>query len=224
MRAVLTWQVNAPEREGVTGPVYDICFNPAGSQLVIACGNLVLVYDATDGVLLHRLKGHKDTVYCLSYSKDGKRFSSGGADKCVIIWKSTCEGILKYSHNDSIQALCYNPVTHQLASVSCSDFGFWSPDQKSVSKFKIGSKGLCCSWTSDGQFLAIGHFDGMVSIRAKDGSEKLRLPSKDSPIWCVIDIHPSPSSSDPNSSQTFVLPSSELLSPLADHFQQQPNL
>ena len=141
MRTVLTWEVNVPEREGITGPVYDICFNPAGSQLVIACGSLVLVYDASDGVLLHRLKGHKDTVYCLSYSKDGKRFSSGGADKCVIIWKNTGEGMLKYSHNDSIQALSYNPVTHQLGSVSCTDFGFWSPDQKSVSKYKTQAKG-----------------------------------------------------------------------------------
>ncbi len=31
------------------------------------------------------------------------RFASGGADKCVIIWTSKLEGILKYSHNDAIQ-------------------------------------------------------------------------------------------------------------------------
>ncbi len=43
------------------------------------------------------LQGHKDTVYCVNYSKDGKRFASGGADKNVIIWTNTMEAILKYS-------------------------------------------------------------------------------------------------------------------------------
>jgi intraflagellar transport protein 122 len=47
------------------------------------------------------------------------------------------EGILKYSHNDSIQALAYNPATQQLASATASDFGLWSPEQKSVSKHKV---------------------------------------------------------------------------------------
>ena len=46
----------------------------------------------------------QDTVYCVNYARDGKRFASGGADKCVIIWTSKLEGILKYSHNDAVQA------------------------------------------------------------------------------------------------------------------------
>lgn len=47
------------------------------------------------------------------------------------------EGILKYSHNDSIQCLAYNPVSHALASGTASDFGLWSPEQKAVSKHKV---------------------------------------------------------------------------------------
>lgn len=142
-----------------------------------------------------RLKGHKDTVYCVTYSKDGKRFASGGADKNVIIWKNTAEGILKYSHNHSIQALAYNPVTQQLASVTEADFGLWSPDQKSVSKHKITAKGMCCSWTPDGQYLAIGQFDGHVTIRAKDGTERCNI-LRGGPVWCLSF---NPSDEDPGS-------------------------
>lgn len=76
-------------------------------------------------------------MYCVAYSKDGKRFASGGADKTIIIWTSKAEGILKYSHNDSILSLAYNPVTQQLASATASDFGLWSPEQKSVAKHKV---------------------------------------------------------------------------------------
>lgn len=47
------------------------------------------------------------------------------------------EGILKYTHNDAIQCLSYNPVTQQLASATGSDVGLWSPEQKSVAKHKV---------------------------------------------------------------------------------------
>lgn len=47
------------------------------------------------------------------------------------------EGILKYTHNESIQALAYNPTTQQLASATAGDVGLWSPEQKSVAKHKV---------------------------------------------------------------------------------------
>ncbi|KGL82535.1 Intraflagellar transport protein 122, partial [Tinamus guttatus] len=146
------------------------------------------VYDTSDGTLIQPLKGHKDTVYCVAYAKDGKRFASGSADKSVIIWTSKLEGILKYTHNDSIQCVSYNPLTHQLASCSSSDFGLWSPEQKSVSKHKTSSKITCCSWTNDGQYLALGMFNGIVSIRNKNGEEKVKIERTGgaaSPIWSI---------------------------------------
>uniref|UniRef100_A0A8C0UG79 Intraflagellar transport protein 122 homolog n=1 Tax=Cyanistes caeruleus TaxID=156563 RepID=A0A8C0UG79_CYACU len=168
--------------------IYDLAFKPDGTQLIIAAGNRLLVYDTSDGTLIQPLKGHKDTVYCVAYAKDGKRFASGSADKSVIIWTSKLEGILKYTHNDSIQCVSYNPLTHQLASCSSGDFGLWSPEQKSVSKHKTSSKITCCSWTNDGQYLALGMFNGIVSIRNKNGDEKVRIErpgGSSSPIWSI---------------------------------------
>lgn len=52
------------------------------------------------------------------------------------------EGILKYSHNDSVQCLAYNPITQQLASGTASDLGLWSPEQKSVTKHKVRKNSL----------------------------------------------------------------------------------
>ncbi|KAM6126230.1 intraflagellar transport protein 122 homolog isoform 1-T1 [Phoenicopterus ruber ruber] len=182
MRAALTWRDKAEQC------IYDLAFKPDGTQLIIAAGNRLLVYDTSDGTLIQPLKGHKDTVYCVAYAKDGKRFASGSADKSVIIWTSKLEGILKYTHNDSIQCVSYNPLTHQLASCSSSDFGLWSPEQKSVSKHKTSSKITCCSWTNDGQYLALGMFNGVVSIRNKNGEEKVKIErtgGASSPIWSI---------------------------------------
>ncbi|XP_043934565.1 intraflagellar transport protein 122 homolog [Protopterus annectens] len=188
MRSVLTWIDQAHDRDKVEQCIYDLAFKPDGSQLVVAAGNRVLVYDTSDGTLIQPLKGHKDTVYCVAYAKDGKRFASGSADKSVIIWTSKLEGILKYTHNDSIQCVAYNPITHQLASCSSSDFGLWSPEQKSVSKHKVNSKITCCSWTNDGQYLALGMFSGIVSIRNKNGEEKVKIERPSgalSPVWSI---------------------------------------
>ncbi len=76
--------------------IHDLAFRPDGSQLIVAAGNRVLVYDPIDGSLIKALPGHKETVYCLSYSKDGNNFASGGADKMVIIWTAELEGSLRF--------------------------------------------------------------------------------------------------------------------------------
>ena len=147
-------------------------------------GTRVLVYDAADGDLLHSLKGHKDAVFCVAYASNGKRFASGGADKTIIVWTDKAEGILKYHHNDTIQSLAYNPVTQQLASATASDFGLWSPEEKSVVKHKVGSRIICQSWTNDGLYLALGMYDGTVSIRDKAGAEKVTI-QRSAPVWCL---------------------------------------
>ncbi|XP_051509236.1 intraflagellar transport protein 122 homolog isoform X2 [Myxocyprinus asiaticus] len=188
MRVVPTWIDKVHDRNKVEQCIYDLAFKPDGTQLIVAAGNRLLVYDTADGTLIQPLKGHKDTVYCVAYAKDGKRFASGSADKSIIIWTSKLEGILKYTHNDSIQCVAYNPVTHQLASCSSGDIGLWSPEQKSVSKHKVSSKITCCGWTNDGQYLALGLMNGVVSIRNKNGEEKVKIErpgGSSSPIWSI---------------------------------------
>jgi len=196
MRTVTLWQDRVPEREPFTNVIWSVAFKPDGSQIVVASGNRVLVYDATDGDLIHSLKGHKDAVFCVAYSRHGKKFASGGADKQVIIWTQKAEGILKYNHNEAIQCLAYNPITQQLASGTSADLGLWSPEQKSVSKHKVNSKVLCMSWTSDGLHLALGLFSGHVNIRDKFGVEKADMAPSKAPIWTLA-WNPQPPKSDP---------------------------
>eukprot|EP01051_Picozoa_sp_SAG22_P018253 SAG22_NODE_3022_length_2017_cov_2.015120_1_plen_377_part_00 len=186
MRSVVTWSDRLPDRDGIESVVNDLAFRPDGAQIVAAVGNRVLVYDAMDGDLLHSLKGHKDTVYTVSYSRDGKRFASGGADNTIIIWTAKAEGILKYQHNDPIQKLVYNPVTQQLASATTADFGLWSPEKKSVAKHKVKDRVVTAAWTNDGQYLALGLFNGTITIRDKQGNEQvlIRRPTN-APVWSI---------------------------------------
>jgi intraflagellar transport protein 122 len=86
MRAVKLWVDNVRDKDQNPQCIYDLAFHPEGKQLIVTAGSRVLVYDSSDGKLQQTLKGHRDLVYCLSYTRDGSRFASGGADKTVIIW------------------------------------------------------------------------------------------------------------------------------------------
>lgn len=187
MRTELKWRdvIPPPKDSQYTNTVWAVCFKPDGTQVILAVADRIFIYDAESGEMINFVRGHKDTVYCLAYSKDGQRFASGGADSSVVIWSAQGEGLLKYSHSAPIQALAYNPVLNTLASCSNVDYGLWSQDQQNVNKIKSGSKCLCCDWTPDGQVLAIGLFNGTILLRDKAGAELNEIKKSTSPIWTL---------------------------------------
>ncbi|XP_067643813.1 intraflagellar transport protein 122 homolog isoform X2 [Eurosta solidaginis] len=192
MRGALKWvqKIELPNAKDEQASVHSVCYHPEGKQLVVAAGDRVLIYD-TEGILLNTLKAHKDIVNCVAYARDGKKFASGAVDKTVIVWSPQLEGLLKYSHNDSVQCMSFNPVTHQLASCSNSDFAFWSADQKAVQKYKISTRVNSCCWTTDGQYLILGLANGSVSIRSKvsggpEGREGLLIGLKSGQVFRIF--------------------------------------
>ncbi|XP_055909537.1 intraflagellar transport protein 122 homolog [Eupeodes corollae] len=194
MRGVLKWveKINLPNSKDDDISVHAVCYHPEGHHLVVAAGDRVLIYDPIDGSVLNTLKAHKDTVHCIAYAKDGKKFATGGADKSVIIWTNKLEGLLKYSHGDAIQCLSFNPVSHHLASCSTSDFAYWSSEQKAVQKNKVSYRINSCAWTNDGQYLVLGLSNGTISIRNKSGEEKSRIERPGGSSSAIFGVQCSP--------------------------------
>jgi intraflagellar transport protein 122 len=67
------------------------------------------------------------------------------------------------------------------------DFGIWTPDQKQVAKEKVSSRLVSVAWSSDGNFLALGHLNGTVSIRSSKAEELMKI-EKRAPVWCLAFI------------------------------------
>ncbi|MFO0956721.1 MAG: c-type cytochrome domain-containing protein [Isosphaeraceae bacterium] len=72
---------------GFGGPVFQVLFHPEGKQLV-ACSadKSIRTVDASNGNTLKKLEGHKDWIYSLALSRDGKTIASGSWDGEVRLW------------------------------------------------------------------------------------------------------------------------------------------
>ena len=94
-----TWR-NSVDRccwESSTGIRHQRWISHSAIERCVIIFNLSLSGSFASIEVFRFLPGHKDTVVCVCYARDGKRFASGSVDKHVIIWTSKLEGILKYS-------------------------------------------------------------------------------------------------------------------------------
>lgn len=132
-----------------------------------------MIYNVTNGYHIHTLDGHEDQIQSLSYSFDGCYFASGGADRFVLVWTSMGKIIQRYSHDDSVREVLFNPVNVSLASYSNMDIGIWSLDTQDIVKFTTSAQVLSITWSKDGELLAIGMMSGQLSLRNKKGNEIL---------------------------------------------------
>lgn len=49
---------------------------------------------------------------------------------------------------------------------------------------QVASKVVSLAWTSDGQFLALGLYDGQISIRSRVGEETTTI-QRNAPVWTL---------------------------------------
>ncbi|OWK51808.1 Intraflagellar transport protein 122 [Lonchura striata] len=207
MRAALTWRDRAEQC------IYDLAFKPDGTQLIIAAGNRLLVYDTSDGTLIQPLKGHKDTVYCVAYAKDGK-WHLGALLACFVnLGLGSTGRTAEFSDSISFQSEHWHILTcHWLFFSFIKACGLQNRSQSLNIKPAAGllavveegiffvenlKQGFITEvihlteeetridprpplsytrhWTNDGQYLALGMFNGIVSIRNKNGDEKVKI-------------------------------------------------
>ena len=92
--AVKVWDLHDPKKNPVSleehsGSVYGLAFSPNQDKPRLASAGwdgTVRIWDASNGDLLHTLRGHVGDVWAVSFGKDGKILASGGSDGTVRIW------------------------------------------------------------------------------------------------------------------------------------------
>ena len=106
---------------------------------LVAAGSLdtvVRIWDVQTGALVERLKGHRDSVYSVAFTPDGKGLVSGSLDKTLKYWdvqpiyerrRAAKNGAPPPAGSDKVVEKTLNYVGHKdyVLSVAVSNDGQW---------------------------------------------------------------------------------------------------
>lgn len=134
------------------------------------------VYGVTE---VNRLEGHKDIVWDVNFSPDGKLLASGSRDKSIKIWRTDGSLLqsLKSAHDESITSLNFSPNGSLIASASQDKtVKIWRKnlatgkfDSQPVTTLEHNDFVSTVSFSPDGKLLATGSNDNKVQIWRNDG-------------------------------------------------------
>jgi WD40 repeat protein len=100
--------------DGATGALNDVCFSNDQQFLIGGGGEPGLygelyLWNISDGKLIKRMRGHRDSVYAVAMSPDMKLIASAGYDQTIVIWDvSTGERVRRIEgHNGAVYDLVF---------------------------------------------------------------------------------------------------------------------
>jgi WD40 repeat protein len=146
-------------------PINAVDLTDDGKRLTAGRGNLVEVYDADTGILMHVLAGpHRDVIQSLRFSPDG-RYIAGGSYQVVSVW--TCPSLTELQnfagHSAAIRASVVTRNAKNLITTGADKtLRFWNLATSSIERV--------VSLPAEGSALAIGSNDERVAVGCADGA------------------------------------------------------
>jgi WD40 repeat protein/tRNA A-37 threonylcarbamoyl transferase component Bud32 len=111
-RPIRTLSRNRGPEEERTGLFSSVAFDPIdGSQVVAACEDgTAVVWATTSGTVVHTLRGHVGRVYHATFTPDGRRVITAGADRTVKFWDAVIgKETLELQHKSPVSAAAMTP-------------------------------------------------------------------------------------------------------------------
>ena len=111
--------------DGIAGKVNALVFSADGTLLFGAAGEpgisgVAYQWKVSDGALVRKYEGHKDTLYALALSPDGHTLGTGSYDQKIKLW-NVADGTERKTlagHNGGVFGLSFRPDGKVLASAS----------------------------------------------------------------------------------------------------------
>jgi hypothetical protein len=110
---------------GLHGNVNALVASAHGHRIYAAAGEdarfgEVRIWSVADGTLIRTLQGHKDAIYSIALSPDGKLLATGSYDQKIKLWDVAAGKEIKTlsGHNGCVYGLAFRPDGKILASAS----------------------------------------------------------------------------------------------------------
>jgi mono/diheme cytochrome c family protein len=172
--------------EGLPGKVTHLAFSPDGSRLAAATG----VASISGAVHCWNLAGdaspilfegaHRDLVYAVRWSPDGRTLATGGYDSKIVLWDAASGKPVRTlnGHNGAIFSLAFSPDGSLLASASADQtIKVWrmrDGERLDTLKEPQGEQ-FSVSFTPDGKHLVAAGADRRIRIWTLKSREKTEL-------------------------------------------------
>jgi hypothetical protein len=167
----------------VDGPVTALAYEPHGKRLAVATaepgkeGRVSLVA-VQPGGRLEPGKGepfaaHKDAIYALAFSPDGKALATAGYDRVIHLWDVEATGakpadrLTLKDHSDAVYALAFSPDGKLLASASADRaLKVWdaATGRRLYTLADATDWLYAVAWSPDGKHLAAAGVDRSIRV------------------------------------------------------------
>lgn len=163
VKGQLLKNINA-HTQPTAAPIYAVAWSPDGRLLATASfDRSVKVWEATSGNLVREIKpytektfeqGHRDQVFCVTFTPEGKYLISGSSDRTLKVWEVATGNLVREFHNPTLKpAAMETPTAHPgwIYAVKLSQDGSRVVSVGSAPR----NHGYIAVWNfADGKFLA----------------------------------------------------------------------
>ncbi len=176
--------------EGAAGKVNAIVFSADGTMVFAAAGDpglggVAYQWKVADGALVRKFEGHRDALYALALSPDGRTLATGSYDQKIKLWSAADGAEIKTlpGHTGGVFGLSFRPDGKVLASASADrTVKLWDvANGKRLDTFSQPLKEqMAVAFSPDGKSVAAGGVDNRVrvwtvSAAAAEGTNPLQV-------------------------------------------------